>query len=444
MKFKLNRTYTTIAIYALCVIAFALVLASICINIEAVGSIVSSFFDKLACLFFGIFFTFCFLPLVRFFEKKVFGKLFERKKKRPTLVAVLSTILVDLLFLGILVITVVGIVPAFIDGYHAFTVNITPEIKNITDKIHASDSTVFVRIYDAFYSFIANLLSPESGSLVNSLAQYGGAFLSSTYDVLVGLILATYFLVSRKYLLTIANKFFTAFLPTKFRITAFAVVKRIYNYFVEFFSFKLISGIILGVLTYLLCLVIGIPYGVVIAVLIFVGVFVPVFGPIVATIASTALIALFASPGARIWQSLTVLLILTALYLLTDLLVEPIFLRKKLRPGPGTVVTIILVCYALFGFGGILFAIPIYTSADVTYREIQARLLARKNLPLSNSYYLNLDELPVTEKTSTENNDSNATAEEVSPVKTDTPPQQPPNTNDEAPKKKKSKKKHKR
>ncbi len=394
MKFKLNRTYTTISLYVLMVIAFALILGTICFNLHTVFEWLGVLFESLLCVFFGLFFTFCFLPLVRFFEKRIFRHLFEKKKKRPILTSLFATLLVDILFLGIIAITTIGIVPAFVDGYNAFRDSVTPTILTLTERVHASGSEVLITIYDVIYTFFANLLSPDQGSLISTITAYSGVF-SRVYDVGVGLLLATYFLVCRKYLSTLANKFFTAFLPERFRIAFFAIVKRIYNFFMEFFSFKLLSGLLLGLLTYLLCIPFKIPYGVVFAVIVFASVFVPVFGPIVATLGSSIIVAIFSPSSARLWQALTLFIILMGLNILSALIIEPIFLRKKLRPGPGTVVTVIIICYAIFGIGGIFFAVPIYTSVDVAFREIQARLLVRKNLPLSNSYYLALDELPV-------------------------------------------------
>ncbi len=395
MKLKLNRTYTTIAIYALLVIVFALFLGTICFNIDIVAYWIGQILEKVLCVFFGLFFTFCFLPLVRFFEKRVFTHLFERKKEHPVLVSLLSTLLVDILFVGIIAITVVGIVPAFVAGYNAFRDSVTPQIQALTIRVQNSGYEMLIKVYEVIYNLISELLSPDQGSLVITITRYGTTLFSRVYDVGVGLVLATYFLVSRRYLLTLTNKLFTAFLPNRFRISTFAIVKRIYNFFVEFFSFKLVSGIMLGLVTYLLCLPFKIPYGVVFAVIVFVSVFVPVFGPIIATLGSSLIVAIFSSSGARLWQALTLFIILASINIFSALFIEPVFLRKKLRPGPGTVVTVIIICYAIFGFGGVFFAIPIYTSADVIFREIQARLLARKNLPLSNSYYLALDELSV-------------------------------------------------
>ncbi len=402
MKLKLNRAYTTISLYVLLVIAFALILGTICFNIDVVLGWAGMVIENVLCVFFGLFFTFCFLPLVRFFEKRVFSHIFERKKSHPIVVSLLSTLLVDILFVGIVAITVVGIVPAFVDGYNAFRDSVTPTINAWTQRIRESDSEILIRVYNFIYAFFVDLLNPDQGSLILTITTYASILFSRIYDLGVGLVLATYFLVCRRYLLTLTNKLFTAFLPNHFRISTFAVVKRIYNFFMEFFSFKLVSGILLGLLTYLLCIPFKIPYGVVFAVIVFVSVFVPVFGPIVATLGSALIVAVFSPSPARLWQALTILIILAGINIFSALLIEPVFLRKKLRPGPGTVITTIIICYAIFGIGGIFFAIPIYTSVDVIFRELQARMLARKNLPLSNSYYLALDELPPPEKTPAE------------------------------------------
>ncbi len=412
MKLKLNRTYTTIAVYALLVIAFALVLGVICLNIDVIIHGIGVFLSKLASLFFGIFFTFCFLPLVRFFER-VFSKMVNRRKEHPVLLALLATIFVDILFVSLLAVVLINIVPAFVTAYNSFRSSVAPQIDAITERVDASASAIWAKLYHVVYDFFDNLLAPDSGSLITTVTTLVSTIVSKIYDIVVGLVLATYFLVCRRYLTTVSNKLFTAILPDKFRTATFAVVKRIYNFFVEFFSYRLISGFILALLSYLLCLPFHVPYRIIIAVLVFVANFVPVFGPVAATAVSTVLVAVFSTSDNRLWQALAVLIILASINILSNLLIEPFFLRKKLRPGPGTVVTCIIVFYAIFGFGGIIFAVPLYTSFDVAYREIQARLLARKNLPLNNAFYDKLEELPVPPKKKKAGDDERVTVEDV-------------------------------
>lgn len=389
MKWKLDRKYTTIAVYALLVIAFALVFGTLFLNLDAIGRFFTLIWEKSLSVLFGIFFTFCLLPAVKFFERAL-AKPINRKKPHPTLVSLLAAILVDIIFLGILVVAVVGIIPALLDAIETFREEVAPEILAFGEQLEAEGS-IFARLYREIYDAISGIFSQDTGSLISSVATFARNFFSRAYAIGVGLVLATYFLVCRRYLTGIARKLSTAIFPEKFRRSTFAVVKRIYYFFVEFFSYRLISGVAMALVVFLLFLPFRIDYGIIVATVLFVANFVPVFGPIVATIGCTVLIAIF-SP---VWKAVVACIILSSIEILISLFIEPFCLRKKLRPGPGVVVTSVIVCYALFGFGGVIFAVPLYSSLDVAYREIQTRLLVRKGLPTSNAYYLALEELPL-------------------------------------------------
>lgn len=392
MKWKLDRKYTTIAVYALLVIAFALVLCTVFLNLHAIGGFFATIWEKSLSILFGVFFTFCLLPAVKFFEH-LYAKPINRSKEHPTLVSILAAFTVDLLFVGILVVAVVGIIPALLDAVETFREEVAPQILAFGDHLESSGSP-FASIYRQVYNMVAKVFSPDTGSFISSVATFARNFFSRAYAIAVGLVLATYFLICRRYLTAITRKLTTAVFPDKFRMATFAVVKRIYYFFVEFFSYRLISGFAMSLIVFLLFLPFKIDYGIIVATVLFVGNFIPVFGPIVTTVGCTVLIAIF-SP---LWKAIVSFAILATIEILVSLLIEPFCLRKKLRPGPGIVVTSVVVCYALFGFGGVIFAVPLYSSLDVAYREIQTRLLVRKGLPTSNSYYLTLDELPVNMK----------------------------------------------
>lgn len=421
MKWKLDKKYTTIAVYALLVIAFALVLCTLFLNLRAIGRFFATIWEKSLSVLYGVFFTFCLLPAVKFFEK-LFAKLFNRQKEHPTLVSIFAAFTVDLLFVGILVVAVVGIIPSLLDAVDAFRDAVAPQILAFGDRLEETGSP-FASIYRRIYDMVAALFAPDTGSFISSIAAFAKSFFSRAYAIGVGLVLATYFLVCRRYLTAVSRKLSTALLPERFRMATFAVVKRIYYFFVEFFSYRLISGFAMSLIVFLLFLPFRIDYGIIVATVLFVGNFIPVFGPVVATLGCTILIAIF-SP---LWKAIVAFAILATIEILVSLLIEPFCLRKKLRPGPGIVVTSVIVCYALFGFGGVIFAVPLYSSLDVAYREIQTRLLVRKGLPTSNSYYLELEELPVTDKkkmpgteneaaTPTEDNRQNDTVTVVSPA----------------------------
>ncbi len=394
MKFKLNKTYTTIAAYALMVIAFGLVLGLICFYIQPISNIVGRILDKLASVFFGIFFTICFIPQVRFFEGLILRIFKKRGKKHPLAISVISAIIVIIIFLTIIILVVANFFPAVVKGYESFQTSISPIIVTIEKHVYGSKSVIVIKLYEGIRTFFVNLLSPDTGSLLTTITNTLSSIFSKTYDILLGLVLTVYFLVSRRYLTAVGNKLATAILPEKFKSATIAIIKRIYGFFMEFFSYRLLAGFCLAVITYVVLRIFSVPYDIIIALVVFLAGFIPVFGPIVATLGCSILIAIFTTAKGHLWQALLVLILLSGLHLLTAMFVEPFVLRKKLRPGPGGVIICTIVSYAVFGFWGIPFAVPLYASIDVAYREIVARILARKKLPINNEYYLSIKELP--------------------------------------------------
>ena len=405
MKIKLNKTYTTIAAYALMVIAFGLLLGLVCFYIQPIANIIGRLLEKLSSVFFAVFFTICFAPVARFFERILLLLFKKRGKEHPLAISVFSAIIVIVLFLTIVTLVFANFFPAVVKGYESFQTSISPIVESIESRVYGSGSVFVVKLYESARNFFINLLSPDTGSLLTTFTSTITSIFSKTYDILLGLVLAVYFLVSRRYLTAVGNKLASAFLPEKFKSTTIAIFKRIYGFFMEFFSFRLTAGFFLAVTTYIVLRIFAVPYDIIIALVVFLAGFIPVFGPIAATLGCTLLIAIFTTTKGHLWQALLVLILLSGLQLVTTMFIEPFVLRKKLRPGPGGVIVCTIVSYAIFGFWGIPFAIPLYASVDVVYRELVARILTRKNLPINNDYYLTLKELPEGGEEISEEND---------------------------------------
>ena len=389
-KFKLDKTYFTIAVYALIVIAFCLVFAVGIFHLRDIGNFIGWCIKTASCLFYGIFFTFCFLPPVRVFERG-FAKVISRKKDHPVIVTAVSALSVEILFVALIALIAAGVVPAVSNAYTLFSEMVT-DLQNTPEWIASTLERIpFLRpIYDKAYNFIFVDLQK---TIVDTLTGYATTIASEIFNVLIGLVFSAYFLIYRRRLTSLVNKMMASVLPANFHMAFAAVVRRIYTYFVEFFSSRLICGIYLAILSFLLFLPFKVPFAAIISLLVFIANFIPVLGPILVTLASFLLMLLLSPRHAA-----AVFIILAAIHILDNLLVEPLVLRKKLRPNIGVVVVILFVFGALFGFLGVVFAVPLYTSLLVAFREIQARLLVRKSLPLNNDYYMTLSDLPGDEK----------------------------------------------
>ena len=95
MKVNFNKQYTTIAIYALLVILCGVLCVFTFTHFSQVWAKVIDFLNIFMPIFYGMAIAYLIYPIVRFFERKVFRVLYERK--RYALARVLSIVIVFLM-----------------------------------------------------------------------------------------------------------------------------------------------------------------------------------------------------------------------------------------------------------------------------------------------------------------------------------------------------------
>ena len=95
MKINFNKQYTIIAIYALLVILCGILCVFTFTHFGDVWARIIDFLNIFMPIFYGMAIAYLIYPIVRFFERKVFHKLNE--KKRYGLARVLSIVIVFLM-----------------------------------------------------------------------------------------------------------------------------------------------------------------------------------------------------------------------------------------------------------------------------------------------------------------------------------------------------------
>lgn len=398
MKFRPNEKYNTLAAYAMIVIAFGLLYALLLFNLDTVFAVLDWFFTKLKCVVYAIFFAFLIVPSMRFFERFL-TKHFLRTRRRRPLVRVLSVILADLVLLAVMALLAFAIFPSLSDTFDELQSVVPPAIDTTREWIETNvkDSEILLPIYEALTGYLVDLIfsSPGSSGIASVLANYVQNVANEVSAIFLGLVLASYSLLFRKKIMSILAKILSSVLPNKFNRVAYTGIKRTYFYFMEYASARLVSAIYLSLFSLLFCLIFGIPFRSLIAILVFIFNLFPQFGGILIT----AVLPLFLAITDRT-HALPLFLILLVLHAFHLSVVEPFFLRKRLRPNLGLSISLSLIFGAMFGFLGFLFAIPIYTSLYAFVQSIEAKRLMRRGLPVNEEYYLTLRELPLSKEES--------------------------------------------
>ncbi len=388
MKNEFNKRYLTISAYALGVILFSLAFFLLSSNILQVIETVKGFLHEIRSVIYGILFSLLFFPFMRTNEA-IFTKWLCKKKDRKTLVKILSIVSLYLIFFIVVALVFTMIIPPMLSTITELRATLITSINSTKIWIEsiAVDFPFVLTLYDSVAEFLTEeLFSSSESSLISQVQSLGSKIISEISSLVIGLIISIYFLASRKYLSSIIGKALAAiFTPQRERKIAY-FIKRLYTDFTEFLSARILSSLYMSSITFLVCRLFGIPFYPLIFLIMLVFNIAPVFGPMISALLTVATIFITS-------RHHTLILILTILgtQIFENLIIEPAMLKKKLRPNVGTTIAISLLSYAIFGIAGVIVSIPLFATLSVEFRQLTAKILAKKKLPISADEYKDYD-----------------------------------------------------
>jgi predicted PurR-regulated permease PerM len=227
------------------------------------------------------------------------------------------------------------------------------------------------RVQNIFGVDLGGFLQPQrlSGSLssvfssdtFNVVATIGGSIASGLSLALVALI-GTIYLVIRP---TPLVNGFVSFFPAERRPRVREILSRLYSTVQRWFLGQLTTMLLIGVLSALAYSIIGVPFAVLLGIFAGLVAFVPFIGPTVAVIPAV-LLALSASPIQAIW----VLVAYLAIQAVESNVIQPIVMSQAVELHPAVVIFGLLIMSTLFGFVGLLLAVPLVAALQVLTREL--------------------------------------------------------------------------
>lgn len=205
-------------------------------------------------------------------------------------------------------------------------------------------------------------------STVSVLADAGLIVASSVSLALVALVAAIYLVIQPDPWI---NGFVSLF-PAGWRERSREMLKLIYHTTQMWFLGQLASMTVIGVLSALALYAIGIPFALLLGVFSGLISFVPYAGPIVSAV-PPVLLALSEDPIKAVWVVLAYIVIQQ----IEGSLLQPVVMSQTVNLHPTLVVFAILVMGTLFGFVGVLLAIPLAAALQVLVRELWVERMNR-------------------------------------------------------------------
>ena len=389
MKLNMNKKYTTIAVYAFLVIAAAITFFFVISEHSVVGRMAGTFFGLMTPFIYGAALAYVLNPVLNWLEKKVFPKVFgDRVSKRSRRgLGVLLTFLfgcaVVALFLAVLIPQIVESIDNLAQSIYAFL----PQAQNFLNDLIAQYGTnemlvdvlsmlgvdisdpsmALQRLATRSYTFLTQVLPNLFGGVMR--------FTSGLLDVVVGIIIAIYLLLSKEIFYAQVKKLLFAFFPRRVAQATLNLTHDSNTIFCGFISGKILDSATIGVLCFIGCSVLQMPYTVLVSFIVGVTNVIPYFGPFIGAIPSIFII-MIADP----LKSLVFAVFVLILQQLDGNIIGPKILGDSTGLSAFWVIFAVTFFGGLFGFVGMLIGVPTFAVIYALVRNFAEFKLGKKGL----------------------------------------------------------------
>ena len=397
MKNQRFRLYINWGLTALAVIACSVLFAFALSKASDIFGVIGMIIKILMPIIYGGVLAYLMLPIYNFTYSLVCKKtvrLFKVQKVRNRIGKMAATLVSLLLLIFVVSGLFWMIIPQILDSILGFQDSLTVYINNLTlwlSKLLQDNPSLeqaimphFNEAVMKFQTWMTTDLVPSIYLIIDRVSTGVINIVTVVKNILIGLIVMIYFLNLKGTLCAQSKKIIYGLFQVKTANRIVNEIRFVHRVFGGFITGKLLDSLIIGILCFFGMRFLNMPYVLLISVIIGVTNVIPFFGPFFGAIPSAFLI-LLVSP-------------LKCLYFLIFVLVLQQFDGNILGPkilGDSTglpsfwvLFSILLVC-GLFGFVGMIIAVPAFA---VIYRLVSnyiCRRLKRKNLsPRTDDYRL--------------------------------------------------------
>ncbi len=353
--------------------SFAVILYVMLTHFEGIGSFFAAFKNVVSPVICGIIMAYLMNPLANFFERRWYGKI--KKEKSRHSFAVVTTVLI---VIAAIVLLFVALVPSMADSITVLVSNAPSYLDNLEEyfdkisgnlsKLGIDASNIEKKLEDSLFGFFETI--PDNmGKVLSTSVSVG----SSLFNLVVGFILAIYFLTGKESFKAGFRRLRHALLTDKAYATHTAFWKKCHEILIRYIGFDVLDGFIVGVVNAILMLAFDLPYKPLISVIVGVTNLLPTFGPFIGA-AIGAFILVLVDP----MYALIFLIFTLVIQLIDGYLIKPKIFGGSLGVPDAFILISIVVGGKLFGPAGIVLAIPFAAIFSFVYDELIMPLLLKR------------------------------------------------------------------
>lgn len=231
---------------------------------------------------------------------------------------------------------------------------------------------------------------PQTKSIVTGLTSGVIGVVKILFNVVIGIIISIYVLMSKETFIGQSKKVVYALFPVKQANAVIHTVHKSNEIFGGFISGKILDSLIIGILCFICLYFMKMPYSVLVSVIVGVTNVIPFFGPYLGAVPSTILIML-ANPI----QGLYFVVFILILQQIDGNIIGPKILGDSTGLSSFWVVFAILVGGGIFGIPGMIIGVPLFAVIFYVLRNMLNYMIKKKQLPLDSERYIFAERLDV-------------------------------------------------
>jgi len=344
----------------------AVILYTMLSRIDEFFSWIGSLWGIFSPIAIGLIFGYLMNPVSNYFEDHLFKKV--RKEESRHACSVMMAIGCVLVLLTLLILMVVpaitGSITSIVANYDVYYKNVLNLINNLnTWLIEQGIQIEQSQIADSVTQYIGTFFSGLKDNLTAVMGKIGDIS-SSIFNIIIGFIIAVYFMMSKKNMKKALHRLRTALTEeekieaeNKFWIRCNAI-------FIQYIGCSVLDACIIGVTNAVFMAVVGMQNITLISLIVGITNLLPTFGPLIGGVLGVVFLLLTEPIHALYFVIFTVIL-----QVMDGYVIKPKLFSNSLGLSPVLTLVSIILGGKMFGILGILLAIPVVAVADMLYQE---------------------------------------------------------------------------
>ena len=330
-------------------------------NLNAVVSPFKKLNSILAPITIGLVLAYILNFFVRFFEYKLFNKIKKRTVNRA-LAMIFSYLLLLAVTAGIVLLVVPNVVKnarSLIDRGLEYLQILTSKINDFVTRnvpFLAPEDGADILNLEKFYQFIVDILNTSGSFVISQVATIAGSTLTVLKNILVGLFISIYVLLSKERLNAGCRRVFRALFSEKHEKILLHYLSTAHKKFGGYMIGKVADSMMVMLVCMLLFTIFRIPYAILISVIIGVTDIIPFFGPFLGAIPSGVIVLCSDNPAKVFLFALLILVIQQ----IDGNLIAPFILGDRTGLSSLGVIVAVTLMGSIFGIPGMLIGVPLF------------------------------------------------------------------------------------